>query len=513
MMHGNTKLKFKTYIFFHFVSSYVVWYVASFRQSCVVPCVLFDYLKRVCCSLCRLVPWSSLLSQSVNSCCAHFSKFLHFFSYDVLFHAFLYCVTCPASLWIPYVVLCLLSFHEFLCRVMYSSIPQAPVCCIVYVLLLCVRHCVADLLFHFVRSYVADMLFLCVKCYVADMLFQFVSFCVADMLLQFVGSYFADMLLLCVKCYVADLLFQFVIFYVADMLFLCVKCYVADMLFQFVSSYFADMLFLCVKCYVADLLFQFVSSYFADMLFLCLKCYVADMLFQFMIFCVADMLFLCLKYYVADMLLQSVSSYFADVLFLCVKCYVADMLFHIVSSCAADVLYYFVNSRIVASLLDTTRFISCSTPWAAVIYIYMLLNVFFFCEEWSVIYKPCWWMSRILNFGSFYYSRINLAVCVTISHILLKIKFILKSARVSLMPWRFKRERKKTPTHSLRGRVKRCRAPNGEIKWPFIAAVCSQLRTPVVKMITISRVYLVSCKLGSLHLYLRDYCRLEFYAV
>ena len=77
---------------------------------------------------------------------------------------------------------------------------------------------------------------------------------------------------------------------------------------------------------------------------------------------VADVLFLYVKFYVADMLLQFVSSYVADVLFLCVKCYVTDMLFHFVSSCAADILFYLMNSRIVASLLDTTRFISCSTP-------------------------------------------------------------------------------------------------------------------------------------------------------
>jgi len=69
--------------------------------------------------------------------------------------------------------------------------------------------------------------------------------------------------------------------------------------------------------------------------------------------------------------------------------------------------------QVVASLLDTTPFISCSTLWAAAIY--TLLNVFFFCEEWNVIYKPCWWMSRILNCGSFHYSRKNLPVCVTIS--------------------------------------------------------------------------------------------------
>jgi len=92
------------------------------------------------------------------------------------------------------------------------------------------------------------------------------------------------------------------------------------------------------------------------------------------------------------------------------------------------------------------------------------------------------------------------SLCNNISNNPLKIKFILKSARVSLMPWRFETERKKSPTHSLSGRLKRGRAPNGEIKWPFTADVCSQLHTPIVKMIMISRVYVVSCKRGSLHL-------------
>lgn len=133
---------------------------------------LFPLCQLLCCLICRFVPSvmlcsmcplrlikSSMLflvsSLSVNFfvisvrefVLCSFRKFLRFFSRDVLFHAFLYCGKCPASLWIPYVAFCLLSFHEFLCHVVYCFIPQAPVCCIVYVLL-CVIYCVADMLFH-----------------------------------------------------------------------------------------------------------------------------------------------------------------------------------------------------------------------------------------------------------------------------------------------------------------------------------------------------------------------------
>jgi hypothetical protein len=275
------------------------------------------------------------------------------------------------------------------------------------------------------------------------------------------------------------------------------------------SSYFADLLFLCVKCYVADIMFQFLSSYFADVLFLCVKCYVANVLFQFLSSYVADVLFLCVKFYVPDMLFHFVGSYIADVL----KCQAADIMFHFVSSYIADVLCYLVNSRIVASLFDTTHcFLSCSTPWAAVT-LYVALCGFFWwgmmCNLKILLIKVSYfelWLILLLQNKS-------MSLCNNISHIPPKTEFIVKSARVNLMPWRFERERKKSPTHSLSGRLKRGRAPNGEIKWPFTAAVCSQLHTPIVKMIMVSRVYVVSYKRGSLHLYLRDYWRLEFYAV
>jgi len=95
------------------------------------------------------------------------------------------------------------------------------------------------------------------------------------------------------------------------------------------------------------------------------------------------------------------------------------------------------------------------------------------------------------------------SLCNNVSHIPLKIKFILTSARVGLMPWRCERERKESPTHSLSGRLKRGRAPNGEIKWSFTAAVCSQLHTAIIKTM-ISRLYVVLCRRGLLHLCLRD---------
>jgi hypothetical protein len=166
----------------------------------------------------------------------------------------------------------------------------------------------------------------------------------------------------------------------------------------------------------------------------------------------------------------------------------------------------------------TPLVVSFPVPLPELLSLYMLLYVVFFwgggrwgmmCNLKILLMKVSYfelWLILLLQNKS-------MSLCNNISHIPLKTEFIVKSTRVNLMPWRFERERKKSPTHSLSGRLKRGRAPNGEIKWPFIAAVCSQLHTPTVKMIMISRVYVVSYKRGSLHLYLRDYWRLEFHAV